>query len=170
MLTVLCHRRPHTQDAESAQKRQAAAASVQQPASTASSSAGADNVMMPPPPPSASKKTPLKSPSAATNTAAAKTYEIQPLLSSLPSFNKTCTANSGTAHEEKAAEQQKKKPKKVPEWAQGANLQEALRGEQMYRYACRTYPRRNYHMLTCWLAQRSGRNLWACADHMQPAG
>lgn len=37
---------------------------------------------------------------------------------------KTSTSGGGT---------ESKKPKKVPEWAQGAKLQESLRGEQMYR-------------------------------------
>jgi len=38
-----------------------------------------------------------------------------------------------TAAAAPAGGEQKKPAKKVPEWAQGATLQEALRGEQMYR-------------------------------------
>ena len=43
------------------------------------------------------------------------------------------SASAGTSASASQPKPAEKKPKKVPEWAQGAQLAESLRGEQMYR-------------------------------------
>jgi hypothetical protein len=54
-----------------------------------------------------------------------------------------------------------KKPKKVPEWAQGAKLQESLRGEQMYRDPDEIF---GPIQMTCNLQGASGRSIYPVSE------